>query len=328
MPLSRSDCMLQYSMMLPLVFEPHFKSVVWGGRRLERFGKALPAGPIGESWEMSVHPHHVSRVAEGVWSGRLLTDLFREHGDALGRDRFPWLIKYLDCDGLLSIQVHPDDEQAQRLLGEPNGKSEVWLVLDAEEEGRIFAGFKPGVAREEVVCRLRDGTLENCMHAVAPKPGDCFYLPAGTVHAVGRGVVIAEIQQSSDATFRLFDWNRVGLDGKPRPLHVEASLACINWDAGPVLPRREVVFPDETWRSKLLECPFFQVERLRLHTTRPSPHVGRMSVGMVAEGTAELRIPKQGYTRRLPQGTTVLIPASCPPALWEPVGTATVLAVT
>src|SRR5262245_54786898 len=214
--------------MDPLVFEPYLRPQVWGQRRLGgMFGKAIPlSGNYGESWEISAHPHHVSRVAEGPWKGQLLTDLCAtQSGEIFGKQaapaRFPLLIKLLDCDELISVQVHPADEVAARLLPGEMGKTEAWVVLEAEPTGRIYAGLLPGIRRRELEEHLANGTVAQCLNSFTPMAGDCIFLPAGTVHAVGGGVVLAEVQQTSDATFRLFDWHRLGPDGKPRTLHIE-----------------------------------------------------------------------------------------------------------
>src|SRR5262245_60127583 len=216
--------------MEPLVFEPFLRSMVWGGRRLsEWFGKRLPQGPVGESWEISAHPQHVSRVAEGPFLGQSLDDLCRCNSreifgaSAPADGRFPLLIKLLDCRDWLSVQVHPTDDIAARLLAGERGKTEAWVVLGADPDARIYAGLVPGTTRADLEARLGHGSVADCLHSFTPRVGDCLFLPAGTVHAVGGGIVLAEVQQCSDATFRLFDWNRVGLDGKPRPLHVHEA---------------------------------------------------------------------------------------------------------
>jgi hypothetical protein len=198
---------------IPLVFEPYFRAQVWGGRRLqERLGKRLPLdGRFGESWEISAHEHHVSRVAEGPLQSTPLSDLWRERGGELvGQgskiaSKFPLLIKYLDCHELLSVQVHPTDELARELIGDESGKTEAWVIIEAEPTARIYAGLRPGVTRDVLQKHLDAGTVAECLHSFVPRAGDCVFLPAGTVHAVGGGVLMAEVQQTSDATFRLFD---------------------------------------------------------------------------------------------------------------------------
>lgn len=313
--------------MEPLVFEPYLRPQVWGGRNLERdWGKPLPAqGFFGESWEISGHGHHVSRVAEGPLRGELLTELWAERGpEILGRPapgQFPLLVKLLDCQELLSVQVHPSDQVAAELLGEEFGKTEAWVVLSAGSEGRIYAGLRPGTTRAELERRLDDGTVAECLHCFAPKPGDCILLSAGTVHAVGGGVVIAEVQQSSDATFRLFDWNRLGTDGKPRPLHREQALRSIDWSAGRVLPVCGMTIPglpDRVLGELLVTCDYFELSRFTLLGPMPMPFGARLSIWIVLKGLAELQSGSGAYRRVLHAGETVLVPALAGSLLWNP----------
>jgi mannose-6-phosphate isomerase len=286
--------------------------MVWGGRKLEEFGKQLPSAErYGESWEISAHSLAVSRVQEGPLAGTTLTDLCENHWEELfgkrpkGDGKFPLLIKLLDCHELLSIQVHPDDQLAAQILGDELGKTEAWIILDVGPEGRVFAGLKEGVTREILQQHLQAGTTDQCLHSFQPKVGDCLFLPAGTVHAVGGGVVMAEVQQSSDATFRLFDWNRVGSDGQPRALHIEESLAAINFAAGPQEPLVE--------HDPLVSCRYFRLRKLILRTAVPPK--GELSVYMILNGSAELA--GAGYQRSFSRGETVLIPASASELAWS-----------
>ena len=327
--------------MLPLAFEPYLRPQIWGGRRLGlRLGKTLPTkGGFGESWEVSAHPHHVSRVAEGPLQGTALDILAARHwqelwGRALAPSTgFPWLIKFLDCHEQLSVQVHPDDETARRLLGHERGKTEAWIVLEVEPAGRIQAGLKPGTTRADLVRHLDAGTVAECLHSFTPQPGDCVFLPAGTVHAVGGGVVLAEVQQSSDVTFRLFDWNRLGADGMPRALHRQEALASIRWPAGPVAPVKPQPLhdcPAGACGERLVGCEHFCIDRYRLSGDLPLPPAGRMSVWMLIDGRAELRAADGSYRRGFRAGETVLIPASAGVLTWSASGgmEATLLAVT
>jgi mannose-6-phosphate isomerase len=327
-------------MMDPLVFEPYLRPMIWGGRRLgERFGKRLPAGgPFGESWEVSAHPHHVSRVSEGPLRGLLLTDLVATRGEELFGDQvpsggeFPLLIKLLDCRDRLSIQVHPSDELAPRLSNEARGKTEAWLVLEVDLGGWVCAGLRPGVGRADLERHLQAGTVEECLHRYTPRVGDCLFLPAGTVHAAGGGVVLAEVQQSSDATFRLFDWNRPGSNGKPRPLHLSEALQSINWAAGPVHPATGdpvAGLPGGVTGEALVRCRYFCMDRFHAGGPFDSPYPPRLSLWMVLNGTAECCCA--GYRRTLRRGETVLVPASCAGLSWHPgapAGRATLLGVT
>lgn len=313
--------------MQPLVFEPYLRPMVWGGRKLGTFcSKSLPAdGPYGESWELSPHPHHISRVAEGPLQGTSLVELCTQSpAEVFGplppsHPRFPLLIKLLDCHQLLSIQVHPTDALAERLAGETFGKTEAWVVLDVAPQAKIYSGFKPEVTREEVEQRLSDGTLEQTLHQITPRRGDCVFLPAGTVHAVGGGVLMAEVQQASDATFRLYDWNRPGPDGKPRTLHIEQALEAIDWTAGPVDPVTPNIVEDtdEGRVERLVDCDYFTLERVTRGSALPAHETGQLAIWMLLGGQAALRAAG-GYERHFRPGETVLVPASAESPRWEP----------
>ena len=311
----------------PLVFDTFFRPQVWGGRGLEGIlGRTLPqSGPYGEAWDLSAQKLHNSRVTEGPHAGKELSELWadsrRELTGQEGSGPFPLLLKWLECHEQLSLQVHPSDDMARRVLGEPYGKSEAWVVIHAEPTARIYAGLKPGVTRQEFLASLEAGTLQESLHSFVPNPGDCISIPAGTVHAAGGGLIIAEVQQSSDATFRLFDWNRLGLDGKPRPLQIEHGLDAIDWNQGPVSPVNPWEIPvhsTDVQAEKLVEGHGFRMERFRLQSESPVPYRGEFTIWMVLEGTAELLQPTRGYQRRFSRGTTVVIPAAANELVWKP----------
>ena len=285
-------------------------------------------GRYGESWEVSGHEVHVSCTEQGerlteVW-GRL-----REGASELP-ESFPWLIKFLDCHELLSVQVHPNDALAAQLLGDERGKTEAWIILEVEETGRIYAGLKPGVDRQALEQHLQTGTVADCLHSFQPRPGDCLYLPAGTVHAVGGGVLMAEVQQSSDATFRLFDWNRLGSDGQPRPLHVREALTSIDWTAGPVspvVPQPLASLPETVNGSQLVSCPYFVLRRYQLHDVWRMSPAGGFSVWMVLAGSVSLHITETNYLRTFQVGDTVLVPEFGQEVEWSAAGNAELLEV-
>lgn len=318
----------------PLLFRPYLRPQPWGSQRFARIlQRPLPTGGrYGELWEISGHPLHQSCVAEGPLTGQFLADLWATHrqdwyGDD-APDRFPWLVKYLDCHEFLSVQVHPNDDLALRFVSNDGGKTEAWVVLDADPAARIYAGFKTGTTLGEVTERTRDGTLAECLHSFIPQRGDCIFIPAGTVHSVGGGVLMLEVQQTSDATFRLFDWNRLGLDGAPRALHLDKSLSAIDWAAGPVHP----VTP-RPWHGDdgdlsgelLIDCPFFQWKRFQL-TERPATIVGQpLAVWTLIEGEAVLS--GDGYEKHVRLGDTLLIPPTEFPLTWTPLRPCTFLRV-
>ncbi|MCS7167951.1 MAG: hypothetical protein RMI91_03040 [Gemmatales bacterium] len=248
----------------PLLLEPRLIPKPWGGNRLsDKLGLPSSAEPIGEAWLLSDHPIHKSRVTN-VESGRYtLGELVLHWPEAIlgyPASRFPLLIKIVDACENLSIQVHPDDTTAKHLAPNEGGKTEAWLILEARENALIYLGLRRGIDRETLVRELVRGAIHLCLNTFRAKPGDCYYIPAGTIHALGAGVCVLEVQQSSDATFRLYDWGRVDIQGKPRPLHIEAGIAALrepNPEAGP----QQALQLDSAW-EQLIKCPYFSMYRL------------------------------------------------------------------
>lgn len=311
-------------MHVPLRFEPFLRPMVWGGRRLgDRMGKALPSGEkYGESWEVSDHALHNSVVAAGPARGRSLRDLMeRERAELLGpsqagRAQFPWLVKFLDACDWLSVQVHPDEEAVKRLWPGEGSKTEAWFVVAADPGSRIYAGLRPGVDESRLRQALAEGTVADCMHSFSPRPGDCVFLPAGTIHAVGGGVLIAEMQQTSDATFRLFDWNRRDAQGKARTLHIEESLASIHWEKGPVQPIHVAGFTDSAdsvrseVRQPLLRCPYFIMEYVQSREPIACGGEGRLQLLVALRGQGTWG-PAEG-AEEVRTGAAWLLPAGMP----------------
>ena len=261
-------------MLYPFTFGPLFKERVWGGRRLETlYHKPLPAGvPIGESWELSDRPGDVSVITSGPLAGKDLRWLMEHHGaELLGEakpyaGRFPLLIKLLDAQEKLSLQVHPPAERAAALGGEP--KTEMWYIADAAPGAELFVGLKRGTTRQDFEQKLQAGNVEECFHRVPVKAGDAMFLPSGRVHAIGAGLVIFEIQQNSDTTYRVYDWGRVGLDGKPRQLHVSESLASIDFeDVEPQLILPASHQAGAISLQRLVNHPLFIVQLLTANST-------------------------------------------------------------
>lgn len=284
-------------MLYPLTFKPIFKERIWGGRNMERLlGKSLPSDlVIGESWEISDRPGDVSVIANGALAGKDLHWLMQNYRDGLLGEapdlngRFPLLIKILDAQQDLSLQVHPPAHKAATLGGDP--KTEMWYVVDASAEAAFYAGLKTGVTREEFLRRLEDGSVADCFHRLAVGKGDSLFLPSGRVHAIGAGNVIFEIQQNSDTTYRVFDWNRVGLDGKPRELHVSQSLESIDFnDFEPALASREFQQDGGSGVRELADNALFRVEVRRVKAGGRHPFPGDcMCIVAQVRGSARLR---------------------------------------
>lgn len=292
----------------PLRFKPAYQTVVWGGRRMEAFRSDLPAGPIGESWDLADHARGMSVVADGPLAGTTLRDLTRRSGAALvgpsyrGGD-FPLLVKLIDANERLSIQVHPDDRLARELKVGERGKSECWYLLGGG--GELFVGTRPGVTRESFAAAREAGTLADTLNRFVAREGDFFFIPGRTVHALGAGCLIYEIQQTCDVTFRVDDWGRVGLDGKPRPLHVAEALATIDFAATPGRAADEFeVHPDGRVRP-LARCPYFHVDEHR--TKRISLRSPSCTIVTCLGGHGRLNTA-DGSAALTPM-TTVLVPA-------------------
>jgi mannose-6-phosphate isomerase len=291
-----------------LRFTPLYQTRVWGGRRLESvLHRELPdAQPYGESWDLVDRETEQSLVADGEHHGASLHELWTGHREAVfgaaylrhPAPRFPVLIKILDCADDLSIQVHPPASKAAELNGEP--KTEMWFVAHADPDARIYAGLRKGVTRQSFEAALADGTVADSVHAMTPRVGDSLFVPSGRLHALGRGLLIYEIQQNSDTTYRVFDWNRVGLDGKPRQLHVEQSMQCIDFDDfEPALEHHDGV---------IAQCEHFRVTRARTgHPAKP----GYFRLIMAVQ-------PTQWANSLLQPGDLALKPACA--TLTEPVG--------
>ncbi len=270
----------------PIIFEPLFMERVWGGRRLETLsGKRLPQSTrIGESWELVDREEAQSVVHEGPLRGATLHELWTEQREAVfGADlpdspRFPLLCKLLDAQERLSLQVHPPAHAAAELGGEP--KSEIWYVMDALLDSDLYAGVKRGVTRESFQEALREGRVAGQIHEMPVKKGDAIFIPSGRVHAIGAGNMIVEIQQNSDTTYRVFDWNRIGFDGRPRDLHIQESLVSINFDD----PEPGILKPEG---ELLVECPFFRVEKWSFSGVRPCANGARFAIFTVVDGQVE-----------------------------------------
>ncbi len=257
--------------MTPFLLRPVGKDYLWGGNRLNTlFDKRLPLSPLAETWECSVHPDGPSQVVSGVHAGRSLDEVLREHPAYLGEafcGKLPVLIKLIDAQTDLSVQVHPDDAYARMHEGD-NGKSEMWYVLDAAEGATLIYGFSHDMTEDAVRTAIANGTLDTHLNHIPVHAGDTFYIPAGTVHAIGGGILIAEIQESSNVTYRVYDYDRTDKDGRKRPLHVDRALRVMQLQASPP-PRTTpltVTHRGDTDCATLCDCPYFTTERLTIST--------------------------------------------------------------
>jgi mannose-6-phosphate isomerase len=296
----------------PVVFEPIFQERIWGGRKLaELFGKNIPpAKRIGESWEIVDRSEAQSIVREGPMAGRSLHDLwvnFREKlfGKVPDAPRFPLLIKLLDAQEELSLQVHPPPEIAESLGGE--AKTEFWYVVAAEPNAEIFVGLRKSMTRDQFENALRSGTVADCVHAIRMKSGAAMLLPSGRFHAIGAGNLLVEVQQNSDTTYRVFDWNRVDEQGKPRQLHVDQALQCI--DFNDVVP--ELITPAG---ELLVRHELFEVQKWNLDSARAIVPLGQFAIALCLTGA--LQCAGVDFT----PGNFFLVPASLQDRSIHPLG--------
>ncbi len=320
--------------LYPLRFEPIFKSMLWGGRRLPPFlnREAPHTDPIGEAWVISDVEGHPSRVSDGPLAGVTLRELLvRDASRILGptpapQGRFPLLLKFIDSRQELSVQVHPNDEQAAKLGPGMFGKTEAWVILETcPETSKIYAGVRDGVTADHFRTALREKTTPSLLHSFTPQPGDCVFLEAGTVHAIGADVLLFEVQQTSDITYRLYDWDRVDAKtGKPRQLHIEEGLACADFARGPCPPvQPKSAMNEGVYQEGLVDCRYFSLQR---RTSRVSFRVGlpgRCRVVVCIAGSGELESRGQRYP--ISRGDAILLPAEVGQCLCLPNGEIAVL---
>jgi mannose-6-phosphate isomerase len=312
--------------LYPLRFEPIYQYRLWGGRRLADVLTApLPSdGPIGEAWVLSDRDDHQSHVANGPLKGQTIGQLLTQSpqqllGKLAGRfRRFPLLLKFLDARDMLSVQVHPSDRQRNYLPTGETGKTEAWVVLEAGSESRIYAGLKPATTAATLRRAIANGAVADHLACFTPKPGDGVFLPAGTVHALGGDVVVFEVQQNSDVTFRLYDWDHVdSKTGQPRALQVDPALACIDFAqgaVGPVVPVLEEVQP--VLRERLFLCEHFGLSRLRgdLPFTVGATGTPRVLVCIAGDGQLE----HDGTHYAVGKGDVLLLPAVVGACVFRP----------
>jgi mannose-6-phosphate isomerase len=262
------------SQPVPFLLHPAAKDYLWGGTRLnDDFSKRIASDIVAETWECSTHPDGVSIAASGEWIGMPLDEILRAHPEYLGNHangatELPVLVKLIDAKRDLSVQVHPSDDFAREHENGQNGKTEMWYVMDAEPDSRIAYGLHHPIGRELFLKAVEDGSVEKYLQMVPVRKNDLFFIPPGTVHAIGAGCLIAEIQQSSNLTYRLYDYNRTDRNGKKRQLLLEKGLAVANLDAMPEprQPMRLLRYSGGTASELLCRCRYFQVERVLVNT--------------------------------------------------------------
>lgn len=321
--------------LYPLRFEPIFQYRIWGGRRLgETLNQSLPIeGPVGEAWVLSDREDHPSLVANGQYKGQTIGQLLNQFPEQiLGKmaarfSRFPLLLKFLDAKEMLSVQVHPSDQQKNYLPEGEHGKTEAWFVLDAAPKSRIYAGLKPGTNEKNLEQSIKNETVADRLSYFTPKPGDGVFIPSGTVHTLGCNIVVFEVQQNSDVTFRLYDWDHVDAKtGKKRDLQIEQALACIDFsktEIRPVVP--EIESSNPVLREKFFECEHFVLWRLSGNSPFEAGAIGMLRVLVCIAGEGQFEYEDSNYT--VVKGDVFLLPAVIGACLFRPDGAVVLLEI-
>lgn len=292
---------------------PIFHEKIWGGRKLaDDFGYEIPDGPIGECWAISAHPNGDCAISGGAWDGMRLSELWDQHRELFGDvegDRFPLLIKIIDAKDNLSVQVHPDDAYAAEHENGSLGKRECWYVLAADEGTQIVIGQRAH-DRAELAGMIDEGRWDDMLNLVPCHVGDFFPIEPGTVHAIQGGTLILETQQSSDVTYRVYDYDRVGDDGKPRELHIQQSLDVVDY-AAQAPASGEVTAPEVDGVTELMECPNFVVDRVRVAGEKDVSQPWPFLCVSVIEGSGTVCASEAGVTHEIARGTHFVAPAGC-----------------
>lgn len=309
---------MENGFLYPFLFHPNLHSVIWGGHKLEQW-KHLPQGssPVGESWEVSAVPSSINTISNGRYEGRDLVSVINENPEQiLGvrvarkyNNRLPLLVKFIDAQRDLSIQVHPNDEMAMREHGK-FGKTEMWYIIDAMPGATLYAGFSQAITPYEYKKRVEDGTITEVLARHEVHAGDVFYIPAGRVHAICGGVLLAEVQQSSDVTYRIYDYNRPGMDGKPRELHTELAAKALDYK---VESEYRTLYNNTVNRANLIvDSPFFSVRVVDVESPfhRDLKKYDSFIISMGIKGDCHLRIRSTGEEILLREGFSCLIPAA------------------
>ena len=319
--------------MYPLKFKPILKTLVWGGEKIAPFkGITTEQHNIGESWELSGVKGNESTVSNGPLAGRTITELIEEYGERLiGKanyektgTQFPLLIKFIDARQDLSIQVHPDDALAAKRHNGSKGKTEMWYVVSADKDAHLMSGLSKAITPEEYVERVENHTITDVLHDYKVSPGDVFFLPAGRIHSIGSGSFIAEIQQTSDITYRIYDFGRLGLDGKPRELHTELAKDAIDYSVQEDYRTHYTGRKNE--ETTLVSCKYFTTSLLDIDSPfeKDLSSLDSFLIVICTCGKGEIT-DDEGHCESIRQGETVLIPASARSVRLVPDGTMTVL---
>ncbi len=299
----------------PLKFEPIYQYRLWGGRRLSHLlSKLLPEDePVGEAWLLSDREDHASKVTEGGLKGSTITELMKRFpNEIMGKvdnhsDRFPLLLKFLDCKEILSVQVHPSDYQKEYIPKGDSGKTEAWVVLETSEDSRIYAGLKKGTTKEILLKSIHNKSVSDRLHSFIPKTGDAVFIHSGTVHTLG-GTVVFEVQENSDVTFRLYDWDRKDpKTGKPRDLQVDNAIACIDFDQVDIRPVTPVECPNNKSAEKLFDNDHFKLWRIKSQSEFPVGFKDEPAILVCIEGKGSIDCNNKQYS--IGKGDVMLLPA-------------------
>lgn len=308
-------------MLYPFKFNPIYKEILWGGKRIgEYFDREIPSGNIAESWELSCRDDGMSVIRNGEYSGTELSKLICEYKEQILGTKiyekyglyFPLLVKIIDANDKLSVQVHPDDEYA-KLIGENNGKNEMWYILDAKDDAKLIYGLKQNISREDFVNAIKNGTVGDTLNEVRVKAGDCLYIPSGTVHAILEDILIAEIQQNSNTTFRIFDWNRTDKHGNKRELHIEKALDIINFDTNELEKNtrfKEIcnLTDNINQKIKLIESEYFNADEININDKYIST-VSEDAFMIIMNISGSGKIHWENGSEIINKGDTLLLPA-------------------
>src|SRR5690554_2630924 len=299
----------------PLKFEPIYQYRLWGGRRLEHLlSKPLPKNePVGEAWILSDRKDHASKVSAGFLQGSTITELMKEYPhDIMGKngnhfDRFPLLLKFLDCNEILSVQVHPSDNQTDYIPKGDTGKTEAWVVLETNDDARIYAGLKKGTTRESLVESIKNNSVAKKLHSFVPKVDDAVLIHSGTVHTLG-GALVFEVQENSDVTFRLYDWDRKDpKTGMPRDLQVDKAIACIDFDKVEIGPVSPVKNKEVKNAEKLFDNEHFRLWRIESETQTEVGFKDEPAILVCIAGKGTMNYNKDNY--EISKGEVMLLPA-------------------